>query len=49
MPVSPMSRVAIALAAHGLLGITGILSVDLEGAHSLSLTVVRAYRAAGGG
>ena len=44
-----MSRVAIAIAAHGLPGLTGILSVPIEGTHSLSLTVVRAYSAAGGG
>ena len=49
MPVSAMSRVAIAIAAHGLPGLTGILSVPIEGTHSLSLTVVRAYSAAGGG
>ena len=42
-----MSRVAIAIAAHGLPGLTGILSVPIEGTHSLSLTVVRAYSAAG--
>ena len=44
-----MSRVAIAIAAHGLPGLTGILSVPIEGTHSLSLTVVRAYSAADGG
>ena len=44
-----MSRVAIAIAAHGLPCLIGILSVPIEGTHSLSLTVVRAYSAAGGG
>ena len=44
-----MSRVAIAIAAHGLPCLIGILSVPIEGTHSLSLTVVRAYSAAGAG